>query len=360
MPSEEAVVVLDSEEAVLKAIDGLLSGQLDPEKTQFDLSHTEWAAVEFKFEGEPYKATIPTSTMKGIVEFQDALHRSAALTLRDVARKRNLSSDELSDFELVFKVEDGSSDLKAAAAELVKRLGEKFLNGMSDKQSKLCALSLIFLFVTGGGAYLYKDYALESQKAEAEARKDAEHNTTVRQISSDGLERDRLATERERTLAAERDRLISELVKQSGKVEQIVRESEGGYDAVVRNSGRADYVILQGIPLTKEDLAEIKRRTRRTAEKTVLKDEAFKIEGVDPTDPKVYVVRLRRLKTDEIIVAQLDDAVTMERFKAVIQRGEWSRSPIVATVSVRRIGDEIKEAKILKAHTPRAKRKKKR
>jgi hypothetical protein len=359
------VLVLDSEEAVLKALSGLLSGEVAAEGLEFDLSDTSWAAVEFKFDGEPYHATIPTSTMKGIVEFQAALHRSAALVLRDRAEIRALSSEEVADFELIFTVGEGSSELMAAAADFVKKLGDRALDAAGSKEVKIAALVVFLLFTTGSGAWMYKDYALESQKieqsvkqVEADARTKAEHDVTIRQLSADSVERDRLAIERERLLAAERERLLAEASKQVDKVERLRSESEGGYDAVVRNSGKAEYVILQGVRLSKEDISDIKRKTRRKAEKLLLKDEAFRIEGVDPTDPKSFVVRLRRLKNNEIIVAKLDDAVSMDRFKVVIQRGEWNRSPIIATVSGRRIGEEVREAKILKAHTPRAPRKK--
>jgi hypothetical protein len=78
---------------------------------------------------------------------------------------------------------------------------------------------------------------------------------------------------------------------------------------------------------------------------------------VESDDVNNFTVRLERVSTSEVIVAILEDPLLAARHQKAIQTAEWSGRAVMVHLKARQVGDNVRDAKILKAFFPKAKRK---
>jgi hypothetical protein len=349
------VVSITSEDDAWRVLSDILNDKVDSDDVELDFGDAKWAKVHLNYRGEIFHQTVTASMMRGLVEYQAAFYRTAALLIKDDARTNRLTDQEKDDLELVFKVEEGSSELNADAAEQLKGVLGKCVDKMSGKQVLTAVLVVALLFFGSPQVANYLNNDIEKTRIETAFKEE-----TAR-IEAETKRQEIASTERRDTL-----QLIQELMEENKRktdlLEQAYRESEAArqigelnreaVEEILRNSSKADEVTIQGITLQQSLIREITRSQRSSSKDLVIKDD-FLVVGVVSEDDTSFVVRLERVSTGEIIVATLDDPLISAKHHRAIKQAQWNRTAVKVHMSGRQVGDVYKDAKILRAHTPR-------
>jgi hypothetical protein len=332
-PERVQTIHLTSEDVVWETIKRLHQSELDPESIRLDFSSANWAEFRMIFRGEQFDQSLTPSAMQGLVDFQNAFYRCIALVLRDSKKITSLTDAERDAFELVFVVREGSSDLVTDGKEKLQDFAGKAFEKMTGRQIMICILLIAVLYFGNNGLNAYLSHAAEIKRIE----KQEQTERGLREIIKD-------LTQNER----ERVSLLEDIKRKNEEARTISDESDEAYESIIRHSTRADSVVIQGRPVSRRAISEITSISRRRA-KNVVEDGIFTILSVDTSDPKSFVIRLKEERTDRVISALLEDAVVTERYKRVIREAEWGKTRIKVKLSGRKIGSELRNARILKA-----------
>jgi hypothetical protein len=73
---------------------------------------------------------------------------------------------------------------------------------------------------------------------------------------------------------------------------------------------------------------------------------------VDSTNPEVFRVKIRDTVSAEEFVALVQDETLENKHKALIQKAEWSKTPIDLTINATEVGGEIRKAIVMSAKNP--------
>ncbi|BCH58949.1 hypothetical protein [Agrobacterium vitis] len=349
------IITISSEDDAWRVLSDILNDKIDAEDVELDFGDAAWAKVHLNFKGDIFHQTVTASMMRGIVEYQAAFYRTAALLIKDDARVNRLTDQEKDDLELIFKVEEGSSELNADAAEQLKGVLGKCVDKMGSKQVFATALVVALLFFGSPQVANYLNNDVEKTRIETAFKEE-----TAR-IEAETKRQEIASTERRDTLQVIKD-LVQENKRKTDLLEQAYKESAAAKHVgelnreavgeIIRNSSKADEITIQGVTLQQNLIREITRSQRSSSQDVTIQDE-FQVVGVVSEDDYSFVVRLQRVSTGEIIVATLDDPLLSARHHKAIQQAEWKRAAVVVKISARKVGDSYKDAKILRAFTPR-------
>lgn len=348
-------IAIKNEADAWRVLEDLLAGTLKADAVSLDFGAASWARVHLNFKGDVFQQTVTASIMRGLVEYQTAFYRTAALLIRDDARSNRLTDREKDDFELIFEVKQGSSDLDADAGDQLKAVLGKCVDKMSGTQVLIGVVVVSLLFFGSPQVANYLNNDVEKTRIETAFKEEtARLESAERQKQVESTERrDTLKTIRD--LMAENQRktdLLEKAYRESEVAKRVGELSRDAVDEILRNSTKADEVTIQGITLKNDLIREI-TRSQRSKSKDVTITDKFLVVGVESDDSTSFVVRLQRESNGEVIVATLEDPLLSAKHHKAIQQAEWRRSAVTVQIAARQVGDSYKEAKILKAYTPR-------
>jgi hypothetical protein len=350
-----SIVRIDNEDDAWRVLGDILNDKINADNVVLDFGDADWAKVHLNFKGKIFHQTVTASMMRGMVEYQAAFYRIAALLIKDDARTNRLTDQEKDDFELIFKVEEGSSELNAEAAEQLKGVLGKCVDKMSGKQVLTAVIVVALLFFGSPLVANYLNNDVEKTRIETAFKEE-----TAR-IESETKRQGIASTERRDTLQVIKD-LVQENKRKTDLLEHAYKESavarragelnREAVDEILRNSSKADEITIQGVTLKQNLIREITRSQRSSSKDVIIRDQ-FLVVGVESEDDYSFVVRLERVSTREVIVATLEDPLLSAKHHKAIQQAEWRRRAVMVHISARQVGDSYKDAKILRAFTPR-------
>lgn len=334
------VLQISSEDIAWNVLNKAIHRELDFDDVELSFDQADWAKFRVVFRGPDYHHSITPTNMRGFIDLQNALYRSVGVMVRNDDRITLFRNEEKEEFELIFFVEEGSSDLIAKGRDLLEKLGHKIAGKMSGRQLVIVLLGFGLLYFGTGPVNNYIQHASEAAKIDAEKSRDKALIDLAASMSQN---------------ETERMKIFNDAVQASSKMKALNDFKAEANDSILRNSGKADEVVLQGRSLDKSVVGSITRGERRKSQ-TIFIEGKYRVVGVDTTDNEMYKVRLENTDDHTIINAELEDAVIYKRFKSVIQKAEWDRKEIRVRMSARLVGEEIQDAKILKASFPRIKK----
>lgn len=350
-----AIVRIETEDDAWRVLSDILNDKINADEVALDFGEAKWAKFCLNFKGSVFQQTVTASMMRGLVEYQKAFYRAAALLTKNDARIIRLTDKEKDELELIFKVKEGSSELNADASEQLKNIVGKCVDKMSGKQIQISIIVVALLFFGNAQMENYLSNDLEKARIEASMKEESSR------IKAETRRQEIASTERRDTLQLieglmRENKRKTDLLEQAFEASEVARrvgEFNGeALDEILRNSSKADELTIQGITLNKYIIREL-TRSQRSSSKNVMIKEKFLVVAVESQDNDSFVVRLERLGTGEVIIATLDDPLVSEKHHKAIQKAEWSRQPVMVHVSARKVGETYKDAKIMKASTPR-------
>ncbi|MDX8441088.1 hypothetical protein [Mesorhizobium australafricanum] len=360
--AEPFVLHIRTEQDAWDALQGVLDRTLDYKNCILDFDGADWLSAHFTYSGRNFDQSITPTVMRGLIEYQNGFYRTAALLLKSDDRITRLSDLEKESLELVFRVGKGSSDLQAKAEGQAKELGNKLIEKMNQKQVFVAVLLAIVLYFGSGPVLHYMDNQVEERRIESSERLEA------RRIEESEKGRDLEAQEKARLLdiiqglvaeGGDKAKIVKRAIKASPIASDVADHNRQATDEILRNSGDADSVTIQGIKVDRETINSITKSTRAKSVKLVFSG-LFLVVGVDSNDADSYDVRLEEVGGEgRNFIAQLEDPLVGSRYQRAISTAEWNHKPVTVHIVARKVGENIRDAKIVKAYAPRKARKKK-
>lgn len=275
-----------------------------------------WPRFHFKFWIAGSQLVLTQPVMQAMIDYQTSVNRAFMLVLENTIILRGLSEEERQEFEIVFSVKRGSTDLSFNAQEIIEKFMEKAVGKLSGKQIAIIVISFALLFA----GYSSWNAYLEEQKEEA---KSEASNKQMKDI----LDAQKFANDTD----LKRMKILADALTVAHGSHALLDASEDGKKGIVKAAAK-----VQGTEIGNNHLPpEIARRMARSAPSAPIKKlvtAEYEVLRVDTDVIDGFRVRLRNTKTNQLVFASLRDALVSEDDRALIRRGEWEKRPIVATV----------------------------
>lgn len=274
-------------------------------------------------DGERYHSSVPGELARGLWQFQEALYSAAAFALTGESDIRKLTSEQRSNFELVFEVKEGSSDFLASLGKFFEGLGEGFVN--MDSKHKTVTLVLAAVIVAGGvTAWKALDTSAEVKKEEVKA-----------QLA--------MQLEEQKTHQFELLARATAANPIAQKVEQAVTE---GVKAVTRGAPDAEEVQIGRVNFDSEEIKEANRRAQKTPTTSRVIEENFRVFTVNVREPGVAKYVLAGVETGEFVASLEEASFSAEEIQRVLEAAQQRRDIRLEVLTTLRKGS-IQGAKIL-------------
>jgi hypothetical protein len=299
-------ITITDEDAAWVYIKEALEGKYDSDVVE--LNFDKWPLFHINVKGDRYNSTMTTSLMRSLVDLQGHLNRVYAEVVYGKSAK-SLTTEERNALEIVFKIEEGSSNVVADLSGFFVELGKNAMEKMTGKQVVTVVLGVAALW---GSASSYEAYLQGQQKSTEEENR---HQITL------------------------------QLIQQQPKLMEIQNEQVATYTNILKSVSDAQQVTLDKTTLTTAQLETITKQERQTTE---LK----RIDGL-------YLISSLKIKQDsyKIDVLRISDEkmIPTELFKGHLSMDEMdnlmkaftSETPINLNVVGRVRGEVVTSANIV-------------
>lgn len=328
--SRTRIVEITDQNSLWDSLEEALSASGTQAPFLVDFSRADWAKIRIVYSGPRFHASITPTVMRGILELQASLYRSAAVILRNEPDIRKLPHSDREALELVFTVKGGSADTESEGKGFLSKLAE----AASTMESKHKLIGILVLAAMYFGASGFTSYLHEKGVHE--------ERSELVGLSEHILEHD----ERAQALLAKSQRETSE-------AREIQEQALLGLESVVRNLGDVSSVTIQGTTLSREAIDTLTSTSRRTPRNVTIRD-VFEILSVDTTTEGGFSVRLRSVNSGKVFSAALYDSLASDRTRKTIQRAEWNKQNVALEIFAREVGSEIIDARVLRSITLKA------
>ncbi|ELV8850525.1 hypothetical protein QNE68_000705 [Vibrio fluvialis] len=278
-----SALVINDEETFLDYVYGVLIKNDEPRELVFN----GWPQLSIDITGERYHSSLPTKLMEGFLSLQQGIDKAYATLLYDTSNRQKLTNVDKETLELVFKIEEGSTNASGPTGDWLNKILEKLevvLENMSGKQ-KTAAIAIVALSVaatiitpsyfdhqTKETQEQTKQVQLQEETKQKEIAKNlevirAQENTKQTELVSD------IATTAILDAQAKRDAIVTESIKElPTKAPKVIQHIDDGFKSVVRSVPDATKLVIGTATLEKEDIDRV------SAKPDVVKDVSEKTD----------------------------------------------------------------------------------
>ena len=157
-------IVIRSEADATQYLEQALAGAFD--NLSVLIKFDGWPKLDLNVTGERYHSSIPTGLMKALVEYQSAINRAYA-SIACGKSVRGLTEDDRKEVELVFDVQEGSTDTEADLWGTLSKMGEKAVERMTGKQLVITVIGAALIGSMTWGSLHWMDTQAEITKEES-------------------------------------------------------------------------------------------------------------------------------------------------------------------------------------------------
>lgn len=318
----------------------LLKRALNDELDHYDLQISDLNKFSMHLTGDKFHQTITPSVMKGFIDLQNAIYRSYAQIKYNEASILKLSKYEKDVLELEVKVIDGSAGFELNIQELFEKLLGLLVGKMTSKHIFILVLSTILLY---GGNELHNNY-LENQKEIRLAEIALEKDVSAKQerLATIALLSDRSVDETKEVLTR-----AAEIAPQ---VKTIKEEAKNASHSLIKGAQAADSIDFDDgkIRLTGDAAKELtKSSPSRWIDVRI--DGTYFVINVDSSHSAKRKIRIRNVKTQQEVLAILENDTLDQRNLDIIQDAEWGYTQVFLKVRAKELNGIYKEAEIMEA-----------
>jgi hypothetical protein len=152
--SDVVELVIRSEDDARNHFEQALAGAFD--NLSVLIKFDGWPSLDIDIEGTRYHSSLPTGVLKALIEYQSAINRAYASIAYGKTAK-SLTEDDRKEVELVFNVQDGSTETEAHLWETLSTLGAKAIERMTGKHLVITVLGAAFLASATYGSVHWMD-----------------------------------------------------------------------------------------------------------------------------------------------------------------------------------------------------------
>ncbi|HFC6327190.1 TPA: hypothetical protein ACLA2Z_000001 [Neisseria meningitidis] len=177
--------------------------------------------LSIRIGGKGWESSMTANFAQTLVEIQDSLYRVVSTVQYGDDNLKRLTADKRKQYELNFKISEGSTRVESDFKETLVRFGRDMLQDMPPKIRSATLVALTTLLVGGALGYGYLEY--------------------LKQVASEGYQTERLYNAVDR-LAQSQERITS---------------------AILKGARGADFVQIGRRSYSREDISEANRRAER-------------------------------------------------------------------------------------------------
>ena len=298
----------------------------------------DWAALDIKITGKNYHGTVPGNLARGLWELQQELYRAVAFAKYGVDDMRRIPKQELEQYTLVFKVEEGSSWLTAPIDKFLETLSNAIAGMTSEEKAKLVVKIGLIIATTWGATSLSNQYFDYRTKTEVAAKQ--------LQVDAQRLEIEKARIEADVRRNSELAELILALAANNPPPSRLRDATPEGAKAVVKNAADADEIRIGQAKFDRTQINEITQRADRESPESVGISGEFRITGFKRavgSDVARFLLTNEAGELSVIMDLADTDSFTQEqlrRFWVAVETG----APIELGVQKRVVGDKVKHA----------------
>lgn len=208
------------------------------------------ASIRMTFEGGDFHHSVPGDLAIGLAYYQEQIYKAARFALFGPASRQQLSMEQRKEFELVFTVEEGSSDLLAPIGVLAAALAA----GVIGMTSTTLAVVIIVVVLILAGAYVSVKIREGIETTRQKKIEEDSKNGLVATVSE-------MAT----SMAAEHRQAIETVINstQHTIVKQFEAAQESGVKEVLKFVPQAETATVNSVKFSADDIRELRRRNKR-------------------------------------------------------------------------------------------------
>ncbi|MEY8205429.1 MAG: hypothetical protein RPR40_10175 [Bermanella sp.] len=268
------VIKIEDEESAWAHIQNAINGQYNDQVVE--LSFDNWPNFHANVKGDRYNSTITTSLMRSMLDLQSHLNRVYAEVIHGKSAN-SLTQEERNALEIVFKVEEGSSELLSNLSGFFTEMGKGAMEKMTGKQVVTVVIGVAALWAASS---TYTAFLQNHEKEQAEKNR---HEITL------------------------------QLIKQQPKLLQIQNEQVAIHTNILKSVPDAVQVTLGDTVISKDVIRTITKQERQTSEwkriddlysisSLKIKTESYKIDVLRASDGKFIATELPKgqLSIDEM------------------------------------------------------------
>lgn len=147
-------LVIRSEDEAIACLHQALEGGFD--NLSVLIKFDGWPSLAIDVEGNRYHSSLPTGMIKALVDYQTAINRAYASIAYGKSAK-SLTEEDRKEVELVFNVQEGSTDTQAPLWEVLTKLGEKAIDRMTGKHLVITVLGAALIGCATYGSVHWMD-----------------------------------------------------------------------------------------------------------------------------------------------------------------------------------------------------------
>lgn len=147
-------LVIRSEDEAIACLHQALEGCFD--NLSVLIKFDGWPSLAIDVEGNRYHSSLPTGMIKALVDYQAAINRAYASIAYGKSAK-SLTEEDRKEVELVFNVQEGSTDTQAPLWEVLTKLGEKAIDRMTGKHLVITVLGAALIGCATYGSVHWMD-----------------------------------------------------------------------------------------------------------------------------------------------------------------------------------------------------------
>jgi hypothetical protein len=218
------------------------------------------ALTELKIlvDGEKYKCSMTGELARGIWEYQEAIYKAASQVLYGVDDIRKLTSEQREEFNLNFKITEGSIEFKALIEKFIEKIGEGFTT-MDDKSKIITMVLLAVVLSVGYGSTRVLEASEETKREEIKAEL---------QISN----------EEEKTRQLQ---IFAKALTDNTNALRFSQATEDGTRAIMRSAPDASKISIGRINFDSQEINEVNQRAKKVKSTSEIVQEEFKVFGAE-------------------------------------------------------------------------------
>lgn len=269
----------------------------------------ELTTLEIVIEGDNYHSTVPGLLARGLWRYQEEIYRAVAFSLYGEDSNLRLTEEQKLQFELVFAVTEGSTDLSAAFENFLKTLAEGFSEGFKTMTSsdRMKTIIIVAVLVCGGygGVKIMENISESNQKIAAiEAEK----------TDKAGVREMFLQLEKTK---ADQFKIIADLANHSPETKRFAKASEEGTRAIIKGASDAKKIKVARTSFDREAIIEVNQRGSKTPSQGVVDIAEYTIVSAAPRDGGVTRFTLTGPDGTEFSATILDEEFEAEGLNKV-------------------------------------------
>lgn len=233
----------------------------NPDQFNYDFEvNNEQLVVHMKIYGSKFNDSITGQVARGLWEFQREIYRAVAFTLYGQASIKKLTKEDLEKYNLIFKVNDGCTDINANIDSFLKALLEA-MSDMNPVQKIVLIVAIVSIFTFG-----YVTIDLEGKRIETE--------------SATQIELAKIDLEKARLEAQTKQMELMAKVKENQPIAAVWNESvKEGIKSVAKSLEENDSMDYGDHHLSKEAIQQLKQKSPRTAPEEETITDKFTLYG---------------------------------------------------------------------------------